>query len=90
MGLEVVTLPVSDVDRAKRFYEVKGFKTPVRAAARSRCGAVVFVDQSAESVAALDLSAARWRISVCRVGREQRESAVGALAVVMDGVNAEH
>jgi putative intracellular protease/amidase len=41
-------------------------------------GAVVFVDQSTESVAALDLSAARRRVGVCRVGRKERESAVGA------------
>ena len=27
MGLEVVTLPVSDVDRAKRFYESLGWRT---------------------------------------------------------------
>ena len=54
----------------------------------SCCGAVVFVDQSAESVAALDLSAARWRVRVCGVGREQRESAVRALAVVVGGVDA--
>ncbi len=27
MGLEVVTLPVSDVDRAKRFYEGLGWRT---------------------------------------------------------------
>jgi hypothetical protein len=43
---------------------------------------MVFVDQSAESVAALDLPAARWRIGTCPVGREQREPAVRALAVV--------
>ncbi len=48
------------------------------------------MDQSAESVAALDLSVGRWRVRVCRVGCEQRESAVWALAVVMDGVDAEH
>jgi hypothetical protein len=51
-------------------------------------GVVVFVDQSAESVAALDLSAARRRIGGCRIGREQRESAVRALAVVVTGVRA--
>jgi hypothetical protein len=56
----------------------------------SCCGAVVFMDQSAESVAALDLSVGRWRVRVCRVGCEQRESAVWALAVVMGGVDAEH
>ena len=27
MGLEVVTLPVSDVDRAKRFYQSLGWRT---------------------------------------------------------------
>jgi hypothetical protein len=52
------------------------------------CGAVVFVDQSAESVAALDLAAGRWPRRVWRVGREQRESAVWALAVVVGGVDA--
>jgi putative transposase len=56
--------------------------------AGSCCGAVVFVDQSAESVAAFDFSAARRLVRVCRVGREQRESAVRALAVVMGGVDA--
>jgi hypothetical protein len=54
----------------------------------SCCGSVVFVDQSAESVAALDFSAARWLVRGCRVGREQRESAVGALAVVVGRVDA--
>ncbi len=58
--------------------------------AGSCCGAVVFVDQSAESVAALNLSVSRWLVRVCRVGREQRESAVRALAVVVGGVDAEH
>jgi hypothetical protein len=56
----------------------------------SCCGAVVFVDQSAEPVAALDVSAARLRVRACRVGREQRESSVRALAVVVGGVDAEH
>jgi hypothetical protein len=64
---------------------LRGFKMSV-----SCCGAVVFVDQSAKSVAALDLCAARLRVRACRVGREQRESAVGALAVVVGGVGAEH
>jgi dihydrofolate reductase len=50
--------------------------------AGSCCGAVVFVDQSAKSVAALDLFAARWLVRVCRLGREEPESAVRALAVV--------
>src|SRR5437763_15798982 len=58
--------------------------------AGSCCGAVVFVEQSAESVAAFDLSAARLWLRACRVGREQRESAVWALAVVVGGVDAEH
>lgn len=52
--------------------------------------AVVFVDQTAESVTALDLSGAWPRVGVCRGGREQRESAVWALAVVVAGVDAEH
>jgi hypothetical protein len=51
---------------------------------------MVFVDQSAESVAALDLSVARWRVRVCRVGGEQRESAVWALAVVVGGIDSKH
>jgi hypothetical protein len=54
----------------------------------SCCGAEVFVDQSAESVAALDLSTARLRVRACGVGREPRESAVRALAVVVGGVDA--
>ena len=48
------------------------------------------MDQSAETVAALDLSAAWLRIGVCRFGWEQSESAVGPLAVVVGGVGAEH
>src|SRR5919197_6125442 len=64
---------------------VKGSKN-----ARSCCGAVVFVDESAESVAALDLSATRWRIGSCRVGRQQCQSAMWAFAVVMGGVGAKH
>src|SRR5438094_848939 len=47
-------------------FELEGFQN-----AGSCCGAVVFVDQSADSVAALDLSVAGWRVRVCRVGREQ-------------------
>jgi hypothetical protein len=64
---------------------VRGFRN-----VGSCCGAVVFVDLSAESVAALDLFAGRLWVGVCRVGREQGESAVGALAVVVGGVDAEH
>jgi hypothetical protein len=56
----------------------------------SCCGAVIFVNQSAESVAALDLPAAWLRVRACRVGREQCESAVGALAVVVRDVGAQH
>jgi hypothetical protein len=52
------------------------------------CGAVVFVDQCAETVAAPDLNAARWRGRACRFGREQREAAVRPLAVVVGGVGA--
>jgi AcrR family transcriptional regulator len=54
----------------------------------SCCGAVVFVDESAESVAAFDLFAARPWVRVCRLGRVQRECAVGALLVVVGGVDA--
>ena len=56
--------------------------------ADSCCGAMVFVDSSAELVAAFDLAAGRWARRVCRVGREQGESAVRALAVVMGRVDA--
>jgi hypothetical protein len=41
----------------------------------SCCGAVVFVDQSAESVAALDFSGFWPCVGVRRVGCEQREYA---------------
>ena len=61
-------------------HSLRGFKS-----AGSCCGAVVFVDQSAEAVTALDLAVARWRVGACRVGREQRESAVRA---VVGGVGA--
>jgi hypothetical protein len=67
----------------RRDGEPEGFQN-----AGSYCGAVVFVDQSAESVAAFDFSAARRPVRVCRVGQEQRESAVRALAVVVGGVDA--
>ncbi len=62
---------------------LRGFKN-----VDSCCGAVVFVDQSAEPVAAFDLAAGRWPRRVCRVGREQRERPVWALAVVVGGVDA--
>jgi hypothetical protein len=69
--------------RSKRALDREGFQN-----VGSCCGAVVFVDESAESVAALDLSANRLRVRVCRVGREQGEPAVRALAVVVGGVDA--
>ena len=53
-------------------------------------GSVVFVDESAESVAALDLVTGRSCGCGCRFGRKERESAVGALAVVMRYVEAKH
>ena len=56
----------------------------------SRGGAVVLVDQSAESVTALDLSGGRWTGGAHWVGRLECETAVRTLAVVMIGVNAEH
>ena len=62
---------------------LRGFKN-----VGSCCDAVVFVDQSAELVAALDLAAGRWPRRVWRVGREQRERPVWALAVVVGGVDA--
>ena len=71
--------------RRARVREREGFQN-----AGSCCGAVVFVDQSAEQVAALDVAAAWLGVRTCRVGREQRESAVWALAVVVGGVDAEH
>jgi hypothetical protein len=49
---------------------------------------VVFVDESAESVAALDLAGVRWTGSVARCGRQQGESSVWALAVVVRRVGA--
>jgi ribonuclease BN (tRNA processing enzyme) len=54
----------------------------------SCCGAVVFVDQSAESVAALDLAGVLSLGGGSWFGRAQCESAVGALAVVVGGIDA--
>jgi len=48
----------------------------------SCCGAVVFVDESAESVAALDLAGDVWTGRVGRFGSEQRECSVWTLPVV--------
>jgi catechol 2,3-dioxygenase-like lactoylglutathione lyase family enzyme len=36
MALEVVTLPVSDVDRAKRFYQSLGWRLDIDLACRPR------------------------------------------------------
>jgi hypothetical protein len=58
--------------------------------AGSCCGAVVFVDESTESVAPLDPAGGRWTGRVCRLRREEREPAVGALAVGVRRVDAEH
>jgi hypothetical protein len=58
--------------------------------AGSCCSSVVFVDESAESVAALDLADGRWTAGVGRCGREQRESSVWPLAVVVRRVGAEY
>jgi hypothetical protein len=63
----------------------EGFQNAV-----SCCSLVVFVDESAESVAALDLAGVRWTGSVGRCGREQGECSVWALAVVVRRVCAEH
>jgi hypothetical protein len=49
---------------------------------------VVFVDQSAESVAALDLAGVLLLCGGSWFGRLQIESAVRALAVVMGGLDA--
>ncbi len=54
----------------------------------SCCGAVVFVDQSAESVAALDLAGVLLLGGGSWFGRLQCESAVRALAVVVGGITA--
>jgi hypothetical protein len=48
------------------------------------------VDESAELVAALDLAGGSWTGRVGGIGRQERESAVWTLAVVMGGVGAEH
>jgi hypothetical protein len=50
----------------------------------------VLVDKSAELVAARDLAGGSWTGRVGRFGRQERESAVWTLAVVMGGVGAEH
>ena len=50
---------------------------------------MVFVDQ-AESITTLDLAIGRLSGNVGRFGREQRESSVRALAVVVRRVDAEH
>jgi hypothetical protein len=54
----------------------------------SCCGAVVFVDQSAESVAALDLAGVLLLGGASWFGWVQCESAVRALAVVVGDVDA--
>ena len=51
---------------------------------------MVFVDESAESVAALYLADSSWRSDVGRFGWDERESAVRAFTVVMRCVDAEH
>ena len=48
------------------------------------------MDESAELVAALDLAGGWWAGRVGRFGRQERESAVWTLAVVMGGVGVEH
>jgi hypothetical protein len=58
--------------------------------AGSRGGAVIFVDESAESVSALNCPDSRWVGCVGRFGCEQGESSMRALAVVMDRVAAEY
>jgi hypothetical protein len=71
--------------QARRF--VAGFRQRegFQNARSCRCAAV-FVDESAESVAALDLSVTGWQVRVYPVGRE-REPAVRA-PVVLIGVDA--
>jgi hypothetical protein len=51
---------------------------------------MVFVDQSAELVAALDLSVAQLRLRIRRAWREQREPAVRAFLFVVGGIGAKH
>jgi hypothetical protein len=55
----------------------------------SCCESVVFVDESAESGAALDLAGEWWIGGDGWVRREQRERSVRALAVVVGRVDAE-
>ncbi len=52
----------------------------------SGCGSVVLVQEAAEAVATLDIAAGRYEL--WRVGRLERESAVGTFPVVMAGVDA--
>jgi hypothetical protein len=58
--------------------------------ADSRGGAVIFVDESAKSVSALNCPDSRWVGCVGRFGCEQGESSMRAVAVVMDRVTAEY
>jgi hypothetical protein len=51
---------------------------------------VVFVDQATESITTLDRASGRLTGRVGRFGREQRESAVRALVVVMREIDAQH
>ena len=51
---------------------------------------MVFVDQATESITTLDLASGRLTGNVGRFGREQRESAVRALVVVMREIDAQH
>src|SRR6266516_2445587 len=56
----------------------------------SCCGSVVFVDQATESITTLDRATGRLSGRVGPFGREQRESAVRALVVVMREIDAQH
>ena len=67
-----------------RRFSLRGFKMPVG----SCCGSVVLVDGAAEAVAALDLVLVRGSAFVGWLGWQERESAVGTLAVVVPGVDA--
>jgi hypothetical protein len=75
--LEVNHVPGKGVFADGASFDPEGFQN-----AGSRCSSVGFVDESAESVAALDLVTGRSPGCGCRFGRKQRESAVGALAVL--------
>jgi hypothetical protein len=64
--------------RQRRLHGLKGVKTMFH----SGCGSVVLMHEAAEAVAAADVTGGRL-VDVCGFGRLKRESAVGAVAVVV-------